>query len=93
MDGSAQLPTAHHSPVRNLLVSHQNLVEPCSDVVWMMWKFGFSSFGDASIEGFSLREQSRPQHRYPNFCLIAVEVPRGSPLAGSVISDTSCECH
>lgn len=56
VDGSAQLPTAHHSPARNLLVSHQNLVEPCSDVVSMMRKFGFSSFGDASIERFPLLE-------------------------------------
>ena len=56
VDDSAQLPTAHHSPALNLLVSHQNLVEPCFDVVSMMWKFGFSSYGDASIERFPLLE-------------------------------------
>ena len=56
VDGSAQLPTAHHSPARNLLFSHQNLVEPCSDVVSMIGKFGSSSYGDASTERFHLLE-------------------------------------
>ena len=55
VDGSAQLPTAHHSPARNLLFSHQNLVEPWSDVVSMR-KFGSSSYGVANIERFPLLE-------------------------------------
>ena len=52
VDGSAQLPTAHHSPARNLLVSHQNLVEPCSDVVSMMGKLDFHHMGTPVLNEF-----------------------------------------
>ena len=89
VNGSAQFAHCSTLAVTESACQSPNLVESCSDMDLTMVRCRFSSYGDASIERFSLREQSRPQHRYPSFCLIAVEVPCEFPfeipLAESVV--------